>query len=281
MTSPTSLNNHGSGHDTMPLDETGVWTNRAPTHKERTLGRSDFSVEIVRFTDSRRPRSMELTSGDQLIHQYDPDRLMGGLTYQVPAILGKYLSYRPKQPKHYKVEIDLKRLETVIKTGTFWSGSWGRYSVTAEVMATVRRPDSSVVFVRTYRYDPMQARKDYSGRGPSKERDRARMYDLTESVLREAAQDIGWDIRQRDARNWHVEPPHSVPTRLNPPPVNRAAESPETNAKPNVMAPRTVPANPSMWIDGPFEPTTVPVQEIPFGPEQGPAPRETGEQVVI
>jgi hypothetical protein len=280
---PNPLSSYDSGRDKMPIDETGVWTNRPPTEKELVLTRSDFSVEIVRFTDSRRPRSMELQSDDQLIYQYDPDTLMGSVSHQVPAILSKYLSYRMKQPKHYKVEIDLKRLETVIKTGTFMSGSWGRYSVNAEVVATVRRPDSSVVFIRTYRYDPMQPRENYDGRGPSKERDRARMYDLTESVMREAAQDIGWDIRQRDARRWKVEAPQSIPTRLNQPPVDRAVGTPNADAKPEVNAPASapviVPATPSMWIDGPFEPNDdLPVQEVPFGPEQ-PAPNLVPEEV--
>ena len=278
---PNPVGGYDSGRDKMPLDETGVWTNKPPTQKELLLTRSDFSVEIVRFTDSRRPRSMELQSDDQMIYQYDPDNLMGGVSYQVPAILGKYLSYRPKQPKHYKVEIDLKRLETVIKTGTLLSGSWGRYSVDAEVIATVRRPDSSVVFIRTYRYDPKQARKDHSGRGPTKERDRARMYDLTESVLREAAEDIGWDIRQRDARHWKVEQPQSIPARLNQPPVDRATGTPNADAKPEVNAPVVVPATPSMWIDGPFEPKDIPVQEVPFGPQQGEPDNAEPQQLII
>ncbi|PZP39729.1 MAG: hypothetical protein DI585_03145 [Pseudomonas fluorescens] len=241
------------GREALPVDETGPWTNREPTQRELVLSRSDFSVEIVRFTDARRPRSMELESDDQMIHTYDPDNLLGGVSYQVPGILGKYLSYRPKQMKHYKVEIDVKSLNTQIKTGKLWSGSWGRYSVTTELNVLVRRPDSTVVFNRVYRYEQEQARKDYNGRGPTKERDRARMFDLTESVLRKAAEDIAWDIRQRDARRWRVNAPQSIPTRLNLPPVDRASGTPENNYAP---MPSTVPAKPvDMWID---VPVTVP-----------------------
>lgn len=263
---PNPLDAYDSGRDRMPLDETGPWTNKPPTEKELLLSRSDFSVEIVRFTDNRRPRSMEMLSDDQLIYQYDPDQLLGGVSYQVPGILGKFLSYRPKQPKHYKVEVDLKRLETVIKTGTLRSGSWGRYSVAMDVQVTVRRPDSSVVFIRTYRYTPTQRRDDYDGRGPSKERDRARMYDLVEASLREAAEDIGWDIRQRDARRWKAPAPQSIPPRLNQPPVNRATGTPHADAMPEVNA-HVVPATPSMWIDGPFDPAPSPTEQPDFAPE--------------
>lgn len=246
----------------MPVDETGEWTFRDPTEKELLLARSDFSVEIVRFTDNRRPRSMELASNDQMIYQYDPDNLLGSVSYNVPAILGKYLSYRPKMAKHYKVELDVKHLTTVIKTGTLLSGSWGRYSVDMEIAMTARRPDSTVVARRTFRYSEEQRRQDYNGRGPTKERDRARMYDLTETMLRKAAEDIGWEIRQRDARIWKVEQPQTIPTRLNLPPVDRAsgtADADETiYLSPNlpggepVIVPST-PANDSdSWVDGPL-----------------------------
>ena len=255
---PTPSLDLSSGRDRLPLDETGPWTASDPTQKELLLSRSDFSMEIVRFTDGRRPRSMELDSKDQTIYQYDPDVLMGGVSYNVPAILGKYLSYRPKMPKHYKVEIDVKRLVTKIKTGTFMSGSWGRYSVDMELAVTVRRPDSSVAMVKTLRYDEEQPREDHSGRGPSKERDRARMFDLTESVLRKAAEDIGWNVRQRDARTWKVEAPQSIPTRLNLPPVDRASGTPEADAAPRLSPllpgaePVIVPSAPAdAWVDGP------------------------------
>lgn len=259
---PTPTLDASTGRDRLPIDETGPWTARDPTEKELLLARSDFSMEVVRFTDSRRPRSMEVDSADQNIYVYDPDVLMGGVSYNVPAILGKYLSYRPKMPKHYKVEIDVKRLRTNIKTGTLWSGSWGRYSVDMELQVTARRPDSTVAMVKTFRYDQTQPREDHNGRGPTKERDRARMFDLTESVLRKAAEDIGWNLRQRDARTWKAPAPQSIPTRLNLPPVDRASGTPDADAAPRLSPllqgaqPVIVPSAPAdadvdMWVDGP------------------------------
>jgi hypothetical protein len=58
---------------------------------------------------------------------------------------------------------------------------------------------------RTYTLHDEQARDSNLGRGPSKERDRARMYDLTESMLRKICEQIGWDLRQRDARVWEID----------------------------------------------------------------------------
>ncbi len=289
MEVPNPLQAFDDRDNRLPRDETGPWTREPVTEKERLIAKGDFSTEIVRFTDVRRPRSMELHSSDQLIYQYDPDTLLGGTSYQVPAILGKFLSFKPKQPKHYMVELELKRLETVIKTGTFWSGSWGRYSVDMELQATVRRPNSEVVFVRTYRYDPTQPRQDYNGRGPTKERDRARMYDLVEATLRDAAQDIGWDIRQRDARHWKAPAPYGIPTQLNPIHIDRVSTTPNADALPPVNAPLVVPsapaeAEPVIWLEMPepdgrrmddFVPqpgdmeAPLPDDEGPFGPDMG------------
>lgn len=212
----------------IPVDETGPWTSRGPTQKEVILAKSDFSVDIVRFTDVRRPRSMEVDTPDQIISFYDPDVLMQGVSVQVPALLNKYLAYRPKKAKHYKVEMDLHKLRTTIKTGTFWSGSWGRYDVDMELRALARRPDSKAVWAKTYRIHLDQPRESLNGYAPSKERDRARMFDLTETVMRNAAEQIGWDIRQRDARTWDIEKEQQEKARI-------AAIAPVTQGLPPVV----------------------------------------------
>lgn len=267
---PTPTLDLSKGLDKMPRDETGPWTYRDPTEKELLLSRSDFSVEIVRFTDSRRPRSMESEDGDQLIYTYDPDTLMGGLSFQVPGMMGKYLSYRSKMPKHYKVEIDLKRMVTVIKAGTFWSGSWGRYHVDYEINVIARRPDSTIALQKSFTYSENQPRQDYNGRGPSKERDRSRMFDLTESLMRKAAEDIGWNLRQRDARLWKAPAPASIPTRLNIAPselkarASGTADADERPARLMPVEPVIVPSSPAdSWQDGPQpEDTGTPAPEL-------------------
>ena len=222
-----------------------------------------------------------------MIYQYDPDTLLGGVSTQVPAILSKYLSYRPKMAKHYKVEVDIKNLRTTIRKGTFWSGSWGRYHSTLELRVIARRPDSTVVMQRVFTYEEEQRRNDYDGRGPSKERDRARMYDLVETMLRKSAEDIGWSIRQMDARRWQAPAPQSIPTRLNRPPVDRVSGTPDADSLPAILGPLpvsgTAPAQPrfivpsapatpvDMWIQTPDGGAAVPMDDG-LVPNSEPAP---------
>lgn len=191
----------------FPSDETGPWTEHEATAREKTIAASDFSVELVRFTDERRARSLEAETPDQLVHQYDPDELLQGINYRVPNMLERYLAYKPRMQKNYKVEVSLTKLLTLVKTGNLWSGSWGRYSVDMELQVIARRDDSTVVMQRTYTLHDEQPRSSNLGRGPSKERDRARMYDLTESMMRKICEQVGWDLRQRDARVWTVTRP--------------------------------------------------------------------------
>ena len=247
----------GDDYQGFPVDDTGAWTHHGPTSAERALAGSHFSVELVRFTDARRPRSMEVETPDRLIYQYDPDTLLQGAAYKSATLLNKYLCYRPTYPKDYKVEIDLDHLTTLIKTGTWWSGSWGRYTVAIEMHVLARRPDSSVVLDKLYTFRQERERKDFNGRGPSKERDRAVMYDMVEVGIRKIALEIGQDL-QRDAHRWQLPDAASAAENAlhpidnaqgsgNPPVVVPAvmvpADEPSMTIMPDGDAPMTDPDN--------------------------------------
>lgn len=181
------------------------YTEREPTEREKVIARSDFSAELVRFSDSRRPRSTALATPEGNIYDYEPDELLQGVTFKVPVLMNKYLAWRPKVAKHYRVEMDLEQLHSRIISGNLWSGNMGRYTADIEARVMVRRPDSQVVLNKIYTISLEQKRPTFNGRPPSKEMDRARAYDLVEDSFRQIAEDIAWDIRQNDARKWKVD----------------------------------------------------------------------------
>lgn len=177
------------------------------------VAKSDFSMEVVRFTDSRRPRSLERGPEEQAMDVYDPETVLHGVSTRLPALYEKYLAYKPKQPlKHYKIEFDVLDLRTEVLNGNFWSGRFGRYAIALEIEAIVRRPDSSVILRRVYKVEDGQHRKTYDGRSPSQAMDETRLTALVDAAVRKTAMDLAWDIRQVDARTWHPEREVKVPT---------------------------------------------------------------------
>lgn len=181
------------------------YTDREPTQREMLLAKSDFSVELVRFEDTRRPRNTQPLPSDNVIYEYEPDELLQGVTYKIPVLMSKYLSFRPQAAKNYRAEVELEALRTRIVTGNLLSGNFGRYAVEMEARVLVRRPDSTVVIHRPYKLELEEKRQTFNGRNPTKEMDRARMYDLTEDAFRRLSEDIAWDLRQVDARRWDYD----------------------------------------------------------------------------
>ncbi len=258
-----------------PIYEGGPWGMVEPRQQEILLAKSDFSVEIVRFTDARRARSTETAPPEALFYQYEPDTILGGVSTRVPALFDKYLAYRPQHAKHYKVELDLTNVRMNIKRGTFMSGSGGRYSIELGVVATARRPDSSVILRRAYRFADTLPRHVYVGRSPSTEMDRAQMNALAESAIRFISMNIGWDIRQTDARRWDVETPppgstfQATPKRR----LERAAGSTHSYGPELIQEPLSLPGNTSATtrVDGdtlpppaPYAPDSAPVDDAPL-----------------
>lgn len=196
----------------MPPHESGEWIDGTPREREMLVAKTDFSMEVVRFTDIRRPRSMNIAPKEQFIDVYDPENVLQGISTRMPMLYEKYLAYKPKQLKHYKVEFDLLDLRTEILNGNFWSGRFGRYAIALELEATVRRPDSSVVLRRVYKVQDEQPRRSGDGYSPSQKMDEVRLMALVDAAVRKTSMDLAWDVRQLDARRWKPEREKPVPT---------------------------------------------------------------------
>ncbi|MBI1309340.1 MAG: hypothetical protein GC129_05805 [Proteobacteria bacterium] len=184
------------------ITEAGPWNDIAPTGKEKALIHSDFSMEIVRFSDDRPPRLTAQDQPDRYQYRYEPDELLHGVTAHMPAMFDMYMSYRPKMPKDYKVELTLKNLESDVLVGSFWSGPQGRYRAAIHVGVLVRRSDSTVALRKDYWLDLVQRRLNADRRGPTKEEDAQALYSMLDAITRSIAADIAWDIKTGDARHW-------------------------------------------------------------------------------
>jgi hypothetical protein len=169
-----------------------VWNDR---YHDAKIAESDFMLEVIRFTDNRRPRQWAPDVGQDVIYEYNPDDLLSGVNYRFPVLLEKHFGITEAQRLVYLVEIELKALRTVIRTGGLRSGRWGEYDVDLEADVLVRRPDSSILMQETYDVRLDRTRRSTTGRSPSSELDKQRMFDLTEAAIRKVAQQTAWKVR--------------------------------------------------------------------------------------
>lgn len=254
-----------------PPNEMGPWMPAPFQNKMAVLAADEFSMEVVRFTDARRPRSLERGPMEQSIDLYDPDQLLQGITTRLPALYQKYLAYKPRMEKHYLLEFDVKELRTEVLTGSWLSGPYGRYLVKLEVEAIARRPDSQVVLKKSYTYQQTMRRVTYNGRSPSVAMDEARLTDLVDTAVRATSVKLVKDLFKNDADSWEpateASPVPTSRTRLVPQPTLLRATGSQTGFGSDLIIPaEDVPYTPPVPVEDPAEP--LPMQQE-WSPRQG------------
>ena len=231
------------------------------TSKIAVLGAPDFSIEVVRFTDNRYPRTLERKSTEQVLDTYDPETLLNGITTRMPAMYEVRLAGRARLPRHYKLEFEVRRLETDILRGTFLSGGFGRYAIHYEVEVLARRPDSTVILRKGYRFIDTKSRKTFNGRSPSLEQDQAMLVQMVEIAVQRTSELVAQDIARADS-NWRPELEAApVPTQriqlMQHPTLNRATGS-QSGYDSELILPQT------------YAPDSVPLQTLPGGDADAP-----------
>lgn len=161
------------------------------------LEKLDFTMDIIRFEDRRRARSIPKDPTGNVIYEYDADQLLSGVSHRLPVLFSKHFGYGLVKPNTLLVEIDLQKLKTSIKTGTISTGKFGRYFIDLEADITVRDTDSSVLNTETYKQTFDLKRTSFDGRSPSSEMDRSRMYQVVEEAVRRMVADVVKDTKPR------------------------------------------------------------------------------------
>lgn len=206
-----SLGLSACGSTYLSPDE-NPFTNGSAKSKANILAKEDYTLEIIRFEDRRAARAAALDVTDDVIYEYEPDTLLGGVAHRLPVLFSKHFGYGLNKPNTLLVEMDVQKLKTLIKTGTFSSGTFGRYIVDLEIDVTVRDTDSLILLVDTYRQNFELTRKSFNGRSPSAEMDRSRAYQMVDEAVRRMAEEVALDAkpefkkaqrnRKQQARNF-------------------------------------------------------------------------------
>ncbi len=164
------------------------------------VDREDFALRLVRFSDRRPPANrMVKRDDDTVIYEYLPDQLLGDVSVRIPhQIKVDWPQPTPDRDIVYPVEVDLKHMKTIIKTGGFVSGRFGRYAVEMEADYVIRDADSNVLERDTVVFEANYKRKTVDGRRPSASEDRQAMVSAVRRAVRRLSAEIAWEARHLD-----------------------------------------------------------------------------------
>jgi|GEM_PF-2459831 len=206
-----SLGLSACGSTYLSPDE-NPFTNGSAKSKANVLAKENYTLDIIRFDDRRTARAAARDVTDDVIYEYEPDTLLGGVAHRLPVLFSQHFGYGLNKPNTLLVEMDVQKLKTLIKTGTFTSGNFGRYIVDLEIDITVRDTNSAILLVDTYRENFELRRKSFNGRPPSAEMDRSRTYQMVDEAVRRMAERVALDVkpefkkaqakRKQEARNF-------------------------------------------------------------------------------
>lgn len=149
-----------------------------------------FSLHLREFKDARTPRAQASDVSQDIMYEYNPEKLMSGVSYRMPLLLKKHFNTNPDVQPAYKTEIHLKKLRQYIETGNLFTGGFGEYVTRLEIYSIARRGDGSVLWEGPVDVEISTGRNSYQGRAPSAELDRQKMFDLTERAIRTASQRV-------------------------------------------------------------------------------------------
>ncbi len=158
---------------------------------EARLARMKYSLDLVRMEDTRRPHSFRPENPKEIIFEYDPDKLVGGLEHRMKNLLSHYIQFGERKSQVLLVEVELRDIKTVIRPGTFSTGRFGRYVFSIDADVIIRNADSTILVKKAFEIYAEKARKSPDGYNPSIKMDRLNMYNMFEKAMYELAIKIG------------------------------------------------------------------------------------------
>ena len=160
------------------------------------LKRSNFTIDLIRFTDARIPENFENMVSDEVIYEYVPDKIMHGVGSYLAPTINHYLKYGKRKENIYKMEVELKRVRTFIRTGDFLSGPFGKYVAALEGDVVIRDEDSKVIMQTSIQVVNEEKRKAIDGSHPNMKQDRKAMMIAVRNGAKTFALKSAWGLRK-------------------------------------------------------------------------------------
>jgi len=165
--------------------------------------RDTFNVKFKKVADKRRPQALANSPEQDVVYEYDPDKLQGGVRSLVQNHLDDYFGVNSRGEEELIAELDIRDFRTQIVTGTLLSGRNGRYRVKIEADVRVRDGLGNVYVIETYNITRHNDRRTGIGYQPSRELDRKRILATVEDAMRDLGNELSRDVRLK-LRNARV-----------------------------------------------------------------------------
>ncbi len=151
----------------------------------------EFGLSLQKYTDRVTPEAAADRVGNDIIHEYNPDKLLRGpALYMTGLIEDHFRSTVGDKPVVLPVELQMRDLAFTIRRGDFWSGRYGRYVVEMKADAVVRTPEGELVTIQQVDVTYDEARRSSNGRHLTLEQDRQNMLKAINNAVGMLAQEI-------------------------------------------------------------------------------------------
>lgn len=168
--------------------------------KIAALAQEDFSVDVGPFRDNRTASSFVADPENSVIYEYQVDKLLQNTAMYLQHGLQRNMQFGPRKQQVYVVEGSITKTNIAIRSGSFFTGHWGRYVIAIDTEIVVRNPDSSIVTRTPVSIKHEMSRHSQNGRNPTADQDRSRILKVLDQAVRDMAVQIAWKVRRAHLR---------------------------------------------------------------------------------
>lgn len=175
----------------LHADEETYYDDKA---KKEKLERETFKLNLIRVTDLRAPDSRAPLEEDYVIYDYQPGKLLSGLTDYIKSSMNKHMARGSADSQQLFLEVDVKKFQTSIEH--MWFNRYGKYVVDIEMDVLVRDAKSRVLLRETVAERKDVKRYSYKGEMPTVKRDEREIKKVVKMVMDELTIDTGWMVHK-------------------------------------------------------------------------------------
>ena len=173
---------------------------------------NNVNVFLKSFSDHRQGMALIVPEGPSVLYAYKPQSLANG---QMLPLLGYYLYHaadleNPMAEKSVGIDVSVRDIKTLIRSGNFASGKLGYYSAEVQARVILRNmKNKEIITTFPVVISKNQARTATTGRTPSAQEDKYALIKLVDEVSLKLADEV-LDVVADITDEYYVEDKSSL-----------------------------------------------------------------------